>query len=444
MSNATIAIEATTPSTTTVTQSSLTETYDLRIFPTNVPVVAFTKGGPEPALPVTNFAQNGTLSNQPAAQTVRITTTVFADQTSSKAQAYNGNTFSNTAPGTEIPARCAALGPGGMATWTSTASVASATSTVTLTDTALVIPVQADNTQPIYVPEPSTSPYKDDTPTTKTMTSPVTSSSDDVVDVQTETPIGSIQPYTAVTAYDSIHIPHGHPPLITGGQDHKNWNKSTNSTDSNTQQVPGIAPIPSCLIITTTASRVFIGYPPSLSGYNNGTNANTSTSIYESSTTTELVTPSATTHVEIPPPPTVPFDSCKPEIWGRPGCLSTPASLSDTPPTPVGHQVGDVTAMSASSIISTTYETPALSVPTNSTTQPAQAQCISTFYSLPMDACTSTIYASKETVTVNCYGCIGHHALPSAAPYGSNVSHTLHVHETDTNAPPSPAKPPEP
>lgn len=450
--------------------------------------VALTRGGPALAHAVTGLVQNGSFFNTTAAPIVCITTTEFADETSSRLQAHGGNnltwskTFSYATSGSggcaasETDVMFPTRGPGstgyganmtfspttpvtneidtatglentddavGMRTLTSTASVASATSTVTLTDTALVIPVQANNTQPINVPDPSRLPYEDNT-ATETMTSPVTSRSDNAVSVQASMPIESIQPaITGVTAYDSIHIPHGHPPLITGGQDHKNWNTSTSCTDSNTQQVPGIAPIPSSFI-TTTASRVFIGYPPSLSVYNNSTNANTGTSIYEPSTTIELVTPSATTHVEIPPPPTVPLDSCKPEIWGRPGCLSTPASFSDTPPTPVGHQVGDVTAVSASSIISTTYETPALSISTNPTTQPAQAQCTSTFYSLPMDACTSTIYARQETVTVNCYGCIGHHALPSAAPYSSNVSHTLHVHETDTNAPPSPAKPPEP
>lgn len=436
-SNATTAIEATSPTTTTVTQS---KTYDLRTFPTDVPVMALTKGGPELALPVTNLAQNGTLSNQPSAQTVRITTTVFADQTNSEVQAYNGNTFSNTAPGTEIPAGCAAFGPSatipatglvntgdavGMTTLTSTATVPSATSTVTLTDTAVVVPVQANNTQPINVSDPSKTPYEDNTATEK-MTSPVTFQSDNTVGVQTTMSIESIQPaITGVTAYDSIHIPHGHPQLVTGGQDHKNWNTSTSCTDTSIQQVPGTASIPSTFI-TTTASGVFIGYPPSLSGYNNDANADTSTSIHDSSTRTELATPSVATHMEIPPPPTVPLDSCKPEIWGRPGCLSTPTSFFDVastvvghqvpnptvlaatlaeippPPTvpldscrpgiwgrpgclstpasfsdayasPVGHQVGDATAVPVSSVVPATIETPA----TNSTTQPGQAQCTS-------------------------------------------------------------------
>jgi hypothetical protein len=54
----------------------------------------------------------------------------------------------------------------------------------------------------------------------------------------------------------------------------------------------------------------------------------------------------------------------------------------------------------------------------NSTAQHAQAQCTSTFYSLPTSACTRTIYASKTTAIVNCLGCVAHHALASVASDG--------------------------
>lgn len=455
-------------------------------------------GGPEPVLSIAESPQHTDSSDTTAYLTIFTTATVYADESGSGTQAYSdktltwSQTFSNTTSGS---GGCATSGTGamilttgsgisgygasmtvspttpvtdvidtatglentgdtvGMTTLTSTASVASATSTVTLTDTALVIPVQANNTQPINVPGPSTSSYGDNT-ATEAMTSPVSSSSDDTVGAQTTMPIESNQPViTAVTAYDSIHIPHGHPPLITGGQNHNNWNTSASCTDSNTQEVSPTVPVPSSSN-TTTTSRIFTGYPPSISGHNDGTSANTSASLHESSTTTELVTPSAVipsavipsavTHIDIPPPPTVPLHSCRPGIWGRPGCLSTPASSSQAPPSPVGHQFGDSTALTASTTVRATIETQTLSTSTNSTTQPAQAQCTSTFYSLPMNPCTSTVYASKQTVTVNCFGCVGHHALPSIAANRGSVSalhHTLPVHTKATLTNPLPALP---
>ncbi|GAB7332185.1 hypothetical protein MBLNU13_g04047t1 [Cladosporium sp. NU13] len=470
-SNATACAEATTLSITSATQPSVAESYDLRTFPTDIPIVTLIQGGPAPALTVTDSSQNSSFSSTTSAPIVWVTETASADETSSEMQAYSGNTltwsktFSNTTSGSggraasETGATTIRTGPGitgcgasmtvspttpitngidsairpgntgdpaGMTTSTSTASVAaSATSTVTLTGTALVIPVQANSTQPIDVPDTSTLPYEDNT-AAETMTSPIDSSSDDAGGIQTTMPIESIQPaITAVTAYDSVHIPHGHPPLITGGQDHKNWTTSTSTscTDSNTLEASPTVPTPSSFI-TTTASRVFIGYPPSLSGHNNGTSANTSTNFQEIFTTTELATPLAATHIEIPPPPTVPLDSCASRIWGRPGCLSTPTSFFDAASIQTSQQAQNSTTATVAPVVPAITETQALSTSTNSTTQPAQAQCTSTFYSLPTDACTSTVYASKQSVTINCFGCVGHHALPFIAPDGDSSCQT--------------------
>jgi hypothetical protein len=520
--------------------------------------MTLTQGGPEPALTVTDSAQNGSFSNTTSAPTVYITTTVFADQTSSELQAYNGNTLSNTASGYGIPAGCAVPETGatiptaglestghaagmtissstsapdeiesatglantgdaaGMTTLTSTATVASATSTVTLTGTALVIPMQENNTQPIEIPDPTIPSYG---AATDTMAYPV--------DSPTDEPIVSIQPLatapasynqSAVTAYDSIHVPHGHPPLVTSGQDQRNWNTSTSTscTEPNAQGLPGTKPTSSSFI-TSTTSRVFTGYPPSLSGYSNGTTASTSAGLQAYSTPTDLISASAVTHIEVPPPPTVPLNPCSPGIWGRPGCLSTPTSfidaatalvgrqeqdptvsaitLAEVPPAPtvplnpcapgiwgrpgclstptsfmdaastlVGRQEQDPTVSAAT----LTEIPPAPTVPLDScspgiwgrpgclltpadlsdapsspvrhqaqndpgespssvvSAQPGQAQCTSTFYILPMSACTSTVYASKVTAIVNCFGCVGHHALPSVASDGGSVSHPHH------------------
>lgn len=466
--------ELTTPTITAATLLSPVETYDLRSFSTDMSTMTLTRGGPAPALTVTDSAQNDSLSNTTSAPNA----TGSADETSSGTQGFNGNTltwyntFSNTTSGS---GGCAASGTGamilttgsgisgygasmtvspttpvtdvtdtvigpentgdtvGMTTLTSTASVASATSTVTLTNTALVIPVQANNTHPINVPDPSTSSHGDNT-ATEAMTSLLTAPSDGAIGIQITMPTESVQPaVTAVTAYDSIHIPHGHPPLMTGGQGHKNWNTSGSCTDFNTQEVSPTVPTPSSSN-TTTTSRVFTGYPPSISGYNDGTNANTTASLHEPSTTAELVTPSAATHIEIPPPPTVPLNSCRPEIWGRPSCLSTHASFSEVPPSPLVHQVGDSTALSASSTVPVKIGTQTLSTSTNLNTQPAQAQCTSTFYSLPTNPCTSTVYASKQTVTINCFGCVGHHALPSIAANDGSVSALHHTLPVQTQA----------
>jgi hypothetical protein len=319
-----------------------------------------------------------------------------------------------------------------------------------------------------------------------------------IISIQTTMPTESIQPSatapalskpSAGTAYDSIHIPHGHPPLISSVQGQRNWNTSTNCTESSTQGSTGTLPKPSSFV-TATTSRVFIGHPPSLSGYSNGTHANTSIISHKSSTTTELLTAAAATHIEIPPPPKVPLDSCSPGIWGRPGCLSTPTSFFDATSKPAGHQV-QTPAVPASTLteISPAPTVPldsclpgiwgrpgCLSTPTNfidtastlvghqvqgspsesvfsavlghtetqafhtshnSTAQHAQAQCTSTFYSLPTSACTRTIYASKTTVIVNCFGCVGHHALASVASDGGSVSHPHHTnlpfYTTSTN-----------
>jgi hypothetical protein len=295
-SNVTPGIEATTPTITTATQPSLAESYDLRSFPTDVPVGTLTQGGQEPALAVTDSAQHDAFS------TVAVAPTVL--------QAYDGssltwsNTFSNTTSVTEAAVASATqLAPTdsgylgftsaevpvaalaedvptstidgidkttvpdtdtttctegdqavGMTNLTSTASVASATSTVTLTDTTLVIPVQANNTQPSIVPGWGILPYADNTATESTG-SPVSSPYDEpLVSIQTTMPTESIQPPvtapalpypSAVTAYDSIHIPHGHPPLISSVQGQRNWNTSTNCTKSGTQGNTGSQPNPS-------------------------------------------------------------------------------------------------------------------------------------------------------------------------------------------------------
>jgi hypothetical protein len=149
---------------------------------------------------------------------------------------------------------------------------------------------------------------------------------------------------------------------------------------------------------------------------------------------------SVPTLTEIPPPPTVPLDSCSSGMWGRPGCLSTPTGFLDTASTLVGHQVQGSPAASVSLVVIGHTEPQAFPTSKNSTAQHAQAQCTSTFYSLPTSACTRTIYASKTTVIVNCLGCVGHHALASVASDGGSVSrsfpsisHTLHVHASDTN-----------
>ena len=101
-SNTTSGIEATTPTITTATQPSLAESYHLRSFSTNVPVVTLSRGGPEPVLAVTDSVQHDDLSTITVAPTVWVTATVFADETSTVLQAYDGssltwsNTFSNT------------------------------------------------------------------------------------------------------------------------------------------------------------------------------------------------------------------------------------------------------------------------------------------------------------------------------------------------------------
>jgi hypothetical protein len=420
-SNVTPGIEATTPTITTATQPSLAESYDLRSFPTDVPVGTLTQGGQEPALAVTDSAQHDAFSTVTVAPTVWVTAKVFADETSTVLQAYDGssltwsNTFSNTTSVTEAAVASATqLAPTdsgylgftsaevpvaalaedvptstidgidkttvpdtdtttctegdqavGMTNLTSTASVASATSTVTLTDTTLVIPVQANNTQPSIVPGWGILPYADNSATESTG-SPVSSPYDEpLVSIQTTMPTESIQPPvtapalpypSAVTAYDSIHIPHGHPPLISSVQGQRNWNTSTNCTKSGTQGNTGSQPNPSSFL-TATTSRVFIDHPPSLSGYSNGTSTNTNTSLIKLSTPTYLVTASAATRVEILPPSTVPLNSCSPEIWGRPGCLSTPTCFFDAASTLVGHQVQGSPAASVSSVVLAHTET---------------------------------------------------------------------------------------
>ncbi|KAM0702401.1 hypothetical protein Q7P35_011311 [Cladosporium inversicolor] len=524
-SNATSGIEATTPTTTAATQPSLAESYELRSFSTDVPAATLTRGGPEPVLDATDSAHNGTLSTATVAPTVWITETVFADETSSVLQAYSTNTLTWNNTFTNATSVPNAIDPAtgltntgdavGMTTLTSTASKASATSTITLTDTDLVIPVQANNTQPINVPDSTTQSYKDAT-ATETMTSPMTSLTDE--------PVVSIQPLGTAPASPSLS---GHPPLVTGDQGHRNWNMSTSCTKSRTQKVPALSVYSNdtgASTSTSRTSRVFIGYPPALSGYSNSNSADRSTGFHESSTPIELATAPTATHIEIPPPPTVPLNSCSPGIWGRPGCLSTPTSFSDAASTAADHrdhqppvsaatlaeipppptvpldscttgiwgrpgclstpasffesstqaqlstasaaihveipppptipldscspgiwgrpgclstptnflnaastpstpQAQNSTASPVTTIVPANTQTQALPTSNNSTAQPGRAQCTTSFYSLPTCACTLTVYASKKTVTINCLGCVGHHALPSIVSNGGSVSH---------------------
>lgn len=144
---------------------------------------------------------------------------------------------------------------------------------------------------------------------------------------------------------------------------------------------------------------------------------------------------SAATLTEIPPAPTVPLDSCSSGIWGRPGCLSTPTGFLDTASILVGHQVQGSPSAVVSSVVLGHTEPQVFPTSNNSTAQHAQAQCTSTFYSLPTSACTRTVHASKTTAIVNCLGCVGHHALASVASDGRSggsvsqsppfISHTL-------------------
>jgi hypothetical protein len=436
-----------------------------------------------------------------------------------------------------------------MTTSTTTATVISAESTVTITETDLVIPMQGNRTQPFVTLISSTSSYDYDAATETTVSTVDYPSNDPVVSIQTTMPIESIQPVvsatvpstlSAIIAPDGVHIPYGHPPLVTSHSDERNWNTSTGYIESSTQEVSGLVPTSSPFVSITT-SRVFVGYPPALSGYTNGTSANirigstdlstqvdpattTPATFIESSTEAELgTTPAATfagapiapifpldscspgmwgqlgcswtpasfftaiswvvgppsslermdvftqaepattteatlvqssTHTEIattpaatlpgvPPDPIVPFDSCcLPGRWGRPGCLSTPASFFDTTSSAFGRQVGNSTAVPVTSVVrghgpevfytsnsstaqSIQMATQAFTTSNSSTTQPVQTLCTTTWYSLPTDACTETKYARTESVAVNCFGCAGTHAPASSGPNETSVSRPL-------------------
>jgi hypothetical protein len=59
-------------------------------------------------------------------------------------------------------------------------------------------------------------------------------------------------------------------------------------------------------------------------------------------------------------------------------------------------------------------------------------QCTTTFHRTPTQACTETHYASTTTFPVNCYGCVGEHALPSSAYDENSVSHLFLISGTNT------------
>ena len=386
-------------------------------------------------------------------------------------------TISMAASGTDFTSSATGSGDTesvvGMTTLTTTAFVTSAVSTVTVTNTNLVIPMQGSSSQSTMVTGSVTSSI-DDATTIEATSSPVESLSiDPIVSIQTTVPTESIEPVitakvssdpSAVTAPDGIHIPHGHPPLVTSEPERVNWNSSTSSTKFSTPELTGTVPTSSSFI-TATTSRVFVGYPPALSEYNNGSNADTSTSSTELSTEVEpatttsatlgqspthaeLATTSAATLPGVPPAPIVPLDSCSPGMWGRPGCLSTPASFFDQTSSVAGRVIQNSTVASASSV-PPGYGPPIPADPSNSTTgltitvtsstlshtethsstssnsssaQPAGTQCTTTFYSLPTNACTKTKYVSTKWLDVACFGCVGAHAAATSTLGKTNVS----------------------
>jgi hypothetical protein len=227
-----------------------------------------------------------------------------------------------------------------------------------------------------------------------------------------------------------------------------------------TMPTVGIQPINTPSVsrpLELTTSHISHKYhPPSLTKHHNSTASTTSTSCAESSAHQKLGTGSANglvgTH---PPPPRVPIDPTQTGIWGRPTGLTSPPSFkhhtpeaahqkpgtgSEThhaPPVSIDQTHTHISQYHTSSKTHQHKDHPASGAITapvvhtghpnnkphySTTKHPANTQCTTTFHRTPTQACTETHYASTTTLPVNCFGCVGEHALPSKGYDENSIS----------------------
>jgi hypothetical protein len=300
-----------------------------------------------------------------------------------------------------------------------------------------------------------------------------------VVSIQTTMPTAGVEPVNTPSVslpleITTSHISYGHPPSLTRYHNSTASTISTSCTESvahknlGTGSVKGFAetiPPPPKVPIDATQTGIW-GRPTSLAT-SPSSKDHTPEAAHQ-----KLGTGSVNSLVEtIPPPPNVPIDGTQTGIWGRPPHLSIPPSFEHHTPEAAHQKLGTGaeaypaptasldqthTGISHNHTSTRTHhheDHPASSAvttpvahtsgPTNTTShsttkRPVETHCTTTFHRTPTQACTETQYATTTTFGVNCYGCVGEHALPSSACNKGSVSSLplLYISYTqhDTNA----------
>jgi hypothetical protein len=450
-SDTTFDIDAITSSATAATQPNAYESYGLVSVSTDVPVAILTEGDP-----TTTGADTGS---------PRTTTVVRGSNTLTWSKTFSNTTSEVEAIAPHATAAMDSLSSDPVVSIQTTMPIESIQPAIGTTVSSVLSAFSTSGGIHVSYGHPPLVTSNSDQRNWNTSTSCTESSTQEVSGI-----VPTSSSFITATA-SRVFI--SYPPSISGYNNATSADTSVSSMDSSTQTelatttaatLAGISPAP--IASSDLCSLGMWGQlgchwtpaslPTTTSSHHVLNSTTIAATLVEPSTQAELATTLASTLAGAPPAPTVSPEACSPGIWGRPGCLSTPASFFDTSSTLVGQPVAvqhtDAASVSPATLGQT--ETQILSTHNSSitqfnqtatrafitssnatTTHPIQAQCTTTWYSLPTNPCTHTVYAHKTTTEINCFGCMGHHAIPSAAADESGVSSICSptLTQSDTN-----------